>query len=222
MSDLIAAYVDAVRQSLPFDRRSARRLAAEAEDHLYEALECDPSDPSDEAARRAISRFGSPNELAAFYTAQMFPERLKATWRYGLVLGAMVLLTMWLRRALELLPSIDGLPGAKTLLFADSVGFRVAIAAGVVAWLLSVIDQAPRTTPLIVQVLVLSLGALGFSVSASVLVASAAVVLSGWSTASLIAMGSTLSVCVMMAFLVARIRMLRGYAALMARRTHPS
>jgi hypothetical protein len=220
MSHLIASYADSVRQSLSFDRQSANRLAAEVEDHLYEALACDLSDVSDDAAQVAIRGFGSPAELAATYTAQIFPERLKATGRLGLILAALVLLAMWLRRAFELLPWINGLPGTKTLLFADAVGFRVAVAVGIVAWSMFILNHASRHTPLIVQTLIVAAGALSLSIAASVVVALAAVVLSGWSTASIIAMISTLSACVMMVFLIAKIRMLRGYAALMARRPY--
>jgi hypothetical protein len=217
MSQLIANYAEAVRRSLRFDPESAQRLASEAEDHLYEALERDAAGPSDEAARRAIRRFGSPAEIIATYTVQLFPERLKATWRSGLLLGMLVVLTMWLRRVLELVPRIDGLPGTKALLLTDAIGFRVAIAAGIVAWLLSVSDQANRRAPFVAHLLVAAAGALGLSVAASFAIASVAVVTSGCSSASLIPMGSTILVCVLMALLIPRIRILKGYAALIAR-----
>jgi hypothetical protein len=217
MSDLIASYADAVRKSLSFDRRSADRLATEVEDHLHEALACNASGPSDAAARLAIRRFGSPADLAAVYTAQIFPERLKATWRFGLMLGALVLLTMWLRRALDLLPWIDNLPSAEALLATDAIAFRVAFAVGIGAWLVALSGQTARNISLIVLALVAAAGALGLSVAASFVVASAAVVTTGWSAPSLIAMGSTISTCVLMGFLIARIRILRGYAMLMTR-----
>lgn len=217
MSQLIADYSEAVRRSLRFDPESAQRLASEAEDHLYEALEQNGSDPSDEAARSAIRRFGSPAEITAIYTLRLFPERLKATWRSILLLGTLVVLTMWLRRVLELIPQIDGLPGTKALLLTDAIGFRVAIAAGILAWLLSVRDQANRHAPFVTHLLVAATGALGLSVAASFAIASVAVVASGWSSTSFIPMGSTILVCVLMALLVARIRILKGYATLIAR-----
>lgn len=217
MSRLIAKYAEAVQRSLYFDRRSAQRLATEVEDHLCEALACDTSGPSDAAARRAIHRFGSPAEIAAVYTAQIFPERLKATWRSGLLLGALVVLTMWLRRTLDLLPQLDGLPGTRVLLFTDAIGFRIAIVLGVLAWLMSIRDRAARRAPSVVQALVAASAALCLSVAASLIVAAVAVVTTAWSMASLVAMGSTILAGLLMVLLLARIRMLRGYAALMTR-----
>lgn len=217
MSDLIARYAAAVRYELSFDRRCAQRLAIEAEDHLYEALERDAAGPSDAAARRAIGRFGSPTDIAAVYTAEIFPERLKATWRSSILLGALVMLTMWLRRALDLLPQIDSLSGTKVLLATDAAGFRIAITIGVVAWLLSVIKPAIQRASLIVKILMAAAVALGFSVAANVIVASVAVVKTEASPASFIALGSAILASVLMAFLLIKLRMLQGYASLIMR-----
>jgi hypothetical protein len=218
MSYLIADYAESLRQSLSFDRQSAQRLANEAEDHLYEALDHDSSGSPEEVARRAIQRFGSPTDIATEYTKQIFPDRLRATWRSGLLLGTLILLTMWLRRALDLLPRLEGLPGGKALLATDSIGFRIAIAAGILAWLLSILDRQRRHMPLIVRALIAAAGALCLSISANLAIALAVVINDGVSSVSILSVCSTLPACVLMVMLVTKIRVLRGYAALMDRR----
>ena len=65
MSELMAAYLDALTRELSFDPRLARRLRTEAEDHLREAIASDPMGATIETERRAISRFGAARDIAA-------------------------------------------------------------------------------------------------------------------------------------------------------------
>ena len=65
MSQLTAAYLDTLARELSFDPRLARRMRAEAEDHLREAIASDPMGATIETERRAISRFGAARDIAA-------------------------------------------------------------------------------------------------------------------------------------------------------------
>ena len=64
MSDLMTAYLDQLTRELSFDPSLARRMRAEAEDHLQEAVASDPMGVTTEAERRAIARFGAARDIA--------------------------------------------------------------------------------------------------------------------------------------------------------------
>jgi hypothetical protein len=65
MSDLTNAYLDTLTQELSFDPALARRMRAEAEDHILEAIARDPIGATRESERRAIARFGTARDIAA-------------------------------------------------------------------------------------------------------------------------------------------------------------
>lgn len=217
MSDLIAAYANSVGRSLSFDAESADRLAAEVEDHLHEAMDHAGSGLAEERARIAISRFGSPSGLVAAYTVQIFPQRLKATWRTGLFMGALVLMAMWLRRALILTQWVEDSPAMTALLLVDSIAFRAAIVGGLVAWVTAVVSRSAHHRTFLVCVLIAAAGALTLSIGASIIVGFASVVLSGGSSSSLAGLACALAAGGLMAILAARLRMVIGYAGLMAK-----
>ena len=217
MSDLIARYTDEVRRSLAFDRESAERLAAEIEDHLYESLAEASGPPGDEQVRAAIRRFGSSRTVIATYITQIFPQRLGAAWQTGLVLGALILVVMWLRRELGLLPLVEGQPGTETLLIVDAIGFRAAVMAGLFAWGLSAVDQARRYASLLIPLLLAAAGALTLSIAASIILSSTAVIASGWSSSSLVGLTSALIAGALMLFLAGRVRTVIGYVGLITR-----
>lgn len=69
---LIDEYLDRLASELRLDRRRARRVLLEAEDHLREAAQrfCADGLPWREAEQRAIDRFGSPRTVARRFAAE--------------------------------------------------------------------------------------------------------------------------------------------------------
>jgi hypothetical protein len=84
MSDPIEEYLDRLYLRLPRQPRRARRLLAEAEQHLRDcAAEQEAAGvPAEEAQRRAVERFGVPDDVAA--TALSVPAVLAAVARAAL------------------------------------------------------------------------------------------------------------------------------------------
>lgn len=62
---VIADYAEALAGKLAFDRRLARRVRQEVEDHLRDTVAADPAGDTTEAERRAIAAFGDPRDIAA-------------------------------------------------------------------------------------------------------------------------------------------------------------
>ena len=68
-ASVIADYAAALASKLAFDRRLARRVRQEVEDHLRDAVAADPAGERAEAERRAIAAFGDPQAIAAQFGA---------------------------------------------------------------------------------------------------------------------------------------------------------
>jgi hypothetical protein len=66
---MIADYAEALAGKLAFDRRLARRVRQEVEDHLRDAVAADPAGDTTEAERRAIAAFGDTQAIAAQFGA---------------------------------------------------------------------------------------------------------------------------------------------------------
>jgi hypothetical protein len=64
-SGVIGAYAELLAQQLSFDRSLSQRVRQEVEDHLWAAVEADPSGDIERAARRSIANFGDPHAIAA-------------------------------------------------------------------------------------------------------------------------------------------------------------
>jgi hypothetical protein len=214
MSDLINNYSDAIRQRLSFDRTTAERLAEETQDHLYETMASAGDDASDDAVRRAIRRFGSPEDIAMAYTRETFPARLRSTWASGVLLCAIVALTMLLRRSLQLLPDFTGMPELHVVFFADAVAFRLAIILGLLAWAASMHTAAYRHSAIIVKTLVAAAIALMVSISASLILTACALSSHGWSMTTVVPFVPSLLACLLLAKTWPKICVLKGYASL--------
>ena len=92
---MIAGYLSELTGALSFDRRLARRVAREVEDHLLEAAAgCAPADRA-EAERRAIANFGEPLALAAQFAAISLARRTR--WVGVAVVAAVVLVVIAMR-----------------------------------------------------------------------------------------------------------------------------
>jgi hypothetical protein len=89
----VAEYLDALTGALSFDRRLARRVRQEAEDHLHEALAV-AGDVSVDAQSRAIRQFGDALEIANQYAALSLLTQTRRTGTAVVVAVAGIYLTM--------------------------------------------------------------------------------------------------------------------------------
>jgi hypothetical protein len=87
-------YLDSLTAALSFDRKLARRVRKEFEDHLAEAVAADPGADRVEAERRAVAICGDPRAIAAELAVTALAQRTKRL-AVGLVLALLgVLLAM--------------------------------------------------------------------------------------------------------------------------------
>jgi hypothetical protein len=77
-SEPIEAYLDALQQRLAGSPREVRRMVAEAESHLYDALDAGLARglSQSDAERAALEQFGTPGEVGAAHAAQR-----RTSWR---------------------------------------------------------------------------------------------------------------------------------------------
>lgn len=145
--DPIAEYGAAIARELRFDARLARRVRAEAEDHLLEVLDGSDEPPSRAAALEAIRAFGDPHELACAFVPlalQSLARRAAALMALAVIVSftAMRARTIWygwvqwqagdqLRAA-----SAIGVP-------ADKAAFAIAFAFALIALLYAITRRAP-------------------------------------------------------------------------------
>ena len=99
MSDLMTAYLDQLTRELSFDPSLARRMRAEAEDHLQEAVASDPMGVTTEAERRAIARFGAAREIAAQCAVPSLVKQVKNAGAAATLIAVGVLIAMKIRMA---------------------------------------------------------------------------------------------------------------------------
>jgi hypothetical protein len=134
---MITQYLAELAAALSFDRRLARRVAREVEDHLRETVaEYAPGDRA-EAERRAIANFGDPRVLAMQFASLSLARR---TRRAGIavvlaviaVLMAMKVRVAWYAAA-EWRICEDARQLAGTVLAIDRYAFWGAIIVGLIA-----------------------------------------------------------------------------------------
>lgn len=131
MSRLTADYLAEFDRALGFDPGLARRVHAEIEAHLCDAVA--GAGDAEAAERRAIARFGNPQTLARDYAMAALPRRMRTTWATAIAMVVATFAFMRLRSILLALPAIDG--GASTLLaLADRAGFGAGIFFALYAW----------------------------------------------------------------------------------------
>ena len=99
MSDLMTAYLDQLTRELSFDPSLARRMRAEAEDHLQEAVASDPMGVTTEAERRAIARFGAARDIAAQCAVPSLVKQVKNAGAAATLIAVGVLIAMKIRIA---------------------------------------------------------------------------------------------------------------------------
>ena len=74
---LIVGYAEALAGTLGFDRRLARRVRREVEDHLREASAAAAGRGERDAAKRAIADFGDPRAIAAEFAVGAVARRAR-------------------------------------------------------------------------------------------------------------------------------------------------
>ena len=99
MSDLMTACLDQLTRELSFDPSLARRMRAEAEDHLQEAVASDPMGVTTEAERRAIARFGAARDIAAQCAVPSLVKQVKNAGAAATLIAVGVLIAMKIRIA---------------------------------------------------------------------------------------------------------------------------
>ncbi|HKW55607.1 MAG TPA: permease prefix domain 1-containing protein, partial [Stellaceae bacterium] len=135
---VIADYAEALAGKLAFDRRLARRVRQEVEDHLHDAVAADPAGDPAEAERRAIAAFGDPQAIAAqFGAGALVRQARSAGTTIILVLGG-VFIAMKARLAWYVLT--QWAVSEETRALSDLVGmldryaFWLAVALGAAGW----------------------------------------------------------------------------------------
>ena len=132
----VADYLDALARDLAFDPALSRRVRQEVEDHLRESAAAEAAESTIDAENRAISRFGTPQQIVMQYRAVSLHMRMRRT--AFLVLCAILAafaamesrvvwygLTHW--EIGPLLKSVGGI-----IVPVDRCAFLLAIALGVV------------------------------------------------------------------------------------------
>src|SRR5579859_5549191 len=79
----VADYLHELGRELAFDPALSRRVRQEVEDHLQEAVTADP-EPTINAEKRAIVRFGAPQKIAEQYRIVWLYRRMKRTGLFAL------------------------------------------------------------------------------------------------------------------------------------------
>jgi hypothetical protein len=138
----VADYLAALGRELAFDPALARRVCNEVEDHLVEAVTCDPpeaAEPGSMAERRAIDRFGDPRDIAAAYRAASLSLRTRSTAGFMMLALAGIFLAMKARVAWYGMVHWEAGDDLKALaglvLPFDRYAFLLATGLGLAAWL---------------------------------------------------------------------------------------
>ena len=83
-SSPVADYLNELGRELAFDPALSRRVRQEVEDHLQEAVTAEPAEPTINAEKRAIMRFGAPQKIAEQYRIVWLYRRMKRTGLFAL------------------------------------------------------------------------------------------------------------------------------------------
>ncbi|WP_215845145.1 HAAS signaling domain-containing protein [Candidatus Pantoea bituminis] len=71
-------YLRELEHELRFEHKYAKNICLEISEHFYEAVECSQSSP-EQAALQVTQRFGSPQTLAAEFSAVLITQKLRNT-----------------------------------------------------------------------------------------------------------------------------------------------
>ncbi len=147
LGDPIAEYGAAIARELRFDARLARRVRAEAEDHLQEWLAESGGAASEDAQREAIGAFGDPRELALAFV----PLALQSLARRAAVLLALAVIGIFAAMDARVAwygwmqwPPGEQLRAANTIAVpADRLAFATAFILALMALVYTMTRRAP-------------------------------------------------------------------------------
>ena len=147
LGDPIAEYGAAIARELRFDASLARRVRAEAEDHLLEALAGSGEAPSRAAQLEAIRAFGDPSELARAFV----PLALQSLARRAAVLLALAVIGIFAAMVARVAwygwmqwPPGEQLRAANTIgVPADRLAFAIAFILALMALIYTMTRRAP-------------------------------------------------------------------------------
>ena len=157
MSDLTNAYLDTLTQELSFDPALAQRMRAEAEDHIREAIACDPMGATIESERRAIARFGAARDIAAQCAIPSLLKQVRHAGASVTLIAVGVLIAMKSRLAWYGAASpIDGddpvLDDLRAIILSvDRYAFWCALLIAVYGWTHIGFVRASRETSLVLR-----------------------------------------------------------------------
>ena len=155
MFDLTNAYLDTLTQELSFDPALARRMRAEAEDHIREAIACDPMGATLESERRAIARFGAARDIAAQCAIPSLLKQVRHAGASVTLIAVGVLIAMKSRLAwygaaiVSDDPVLDNLRAI--ILSVDRYAFWCALLIAVYGWTHIGFVRASRETSLVLR-----------------------------------------------------------------------
>ena len=149
--DLIADYGAVIAHELRFDAKLARRVRAEAEDHLQEWLAESGDAASGDVQREAIRAFGDPRELARAFV----PSALQSLARRAAVLMALAVIGIFAAMVARVAwygwmqwPPGDGLRAANAIaLPAVRLAFAMASILALTALIYAMTRRAPAGAP---------------------------------------------------------------------------
>lgn len=144
---MTAEYLDSLTEALSFDRSLARRVRSEFEDHLEEAMACDPCADRIEAEQRAIARCGDPRAIAAELAVTSLARRTRRVAVGIVVILVSILLVMkghtaWYAAMQWGIPDRVQ-PVAMTLGKVAHFAFGAAMFLGITSWLYGSWHRSP-------------------------------------------------------------------------------
>ncbi len=205
MSSLIADYLADFDRHLAFDANLKRRAHEEIACHLSEAAEGEQGVSRDEAERLVTKRFGSAAHIAADMIQANRPVRERGARNIAIAL----ILALFLFMRLRAMWMDDGLilqdPTFAEALWIDRVAFVSALIFGAAGWIFAARKVALYWSHAIASASALSIAAGGYI----------AVYADGNHANALLC--ATVLQCTLLLFLVARLRLLGHYHAIIQR-----
>jgi HAAS domain-containing protein len=128
---MISDYLDTLARALSFDPALSRRVQREVEDHLLDAIACNPTRDGREAERRAIARFGEPHAIAAEFARVSVARQARSLAAAIVVMVFVVFIAMkarvaWYAATQWTMPE-DMRPAGGIVLLIDRYAFWTAV-----------------------------------------------------------------------------------------------
>jgi hypothetical protein len=144
---VIPEYVERLARELDFDPALSQRVRREVEDHLWEAVERNPTNDRLEAERRAVANFGDPRAIASQFAVGSLAKQARRVGVAAVLLIVAVFIAMKARLAwygvvhCPLLEEMRAL--SEIVVSIDRYAFWLSVAAGIAGW----VYMESRRTP---------------------------------------------------------------------------